>query len=54
MASAGEQVDLMMFANPNDHAKRIDAGLVAPINEFLDAEGIDINEVYNNSYGPDR
>ena len=23
-----------------------------PINEFLDAEGIDINEVYNNSYAP--
>ena len=36
----------------NDLVKRIDAGLVAPINEFLDAESIDINEVYNNSYGP--
>ena len=52
MASAGEQIDLMMFANVNDLVKRIDAGLVAPISEFLDAESIDINEVYNNSYGP--
>ena len=25
---------------------------MAPISEFLDAEGIDIDEVYNNSYGP--
>ncbi|WP_203247609.1 ABC transporter substrate-binding protein [Sporosarcina beigongshangi] len=52
MASAGEKLDIIMFNNPNDLAKRIDAGLVAPIDEFLDAEGIDINEVYNNSYGP--
>ena len=52
MASAGEEIDLMLFSNANDLVKRIDAGLVAPINEFLDGEGIDINEVYNNSYGP--
>ena len=52
MASAGEKLDLILFNNPNELAKRIDAGLVAPIDEFLDAEGIDINEVYNNSYAP--
>ena len=52
MASAGEKIDIMMFSNVNDLVKRIDAGLVAPINEFLDGEGIDINEVYNNSYAP--
>ena len=52
MASAGEKIDLMLFSNANDLSKRIDAGLVAPINEFLDGEGIDINEVYNNSYAP--
>ncbi|UOQ83422.1 ABC transporter substrate-binding protein [Gracilibacillus salinarum] len=50
MASAGEKMDLVMFSNMNDWVKRIDAGLVAPINEYLDAEGIDINEVYNNTY----
>src|SRR5690606_2710292 len=52
MASAGEKLDIIMFNNPNDLAKRIDAGLVAPIDEFLAAEGIDINEVYNNAYAP--
>ncbi len=52
MASAGEKLDIIMFNNPNELVKRIDAGLVAPIDEFLDGEGIDINEVYNNSYGP--
>ncbi|UOQ49865.1 extracellular solute-binding protein [Gracilibacillus caseinilyticus] len=50
MASAGEKMDLIMFSNMNDWVKRIDAGLVAPINEYMEAEGIDINEVYNNTY----
>jgi multiple sugar transport system substrate-binding protein len=50
MASAGEEMDLIMFANPNDFAKRVDAGLLEPITEFVEKEGIDINEVYNNSY----
>ena len=52
MASANEQIDLMMFADVNELVKRINAGLVAPINKFVDGEGIDINEVYNDSYGP--
>ncbi|MDL4842068.1 ABC transporter substrate-binding protein [Aquibacillus rhizosphaerae] len=52
MASAGETIDVMMWSNGNDLVKRIDAGLVAPIDEFVEAEGIDINEVYNNSYSP--
>ncbi|THE12830.1 extracellular solute-binding protein [Bacillus timonensis] len=50
MASAGEEMDVIMFSNVNDLVKRIDAGLVEPITEFTKAEGIDINEVYNNSY----
>ncbi|SHN22404.1 ABC transporter substrate-binding protein [Gracilibacillus kekensis] len=50
MASAGEDLDVIMFSNPNDLAKRIDAGLVEPINSFLDEEGIDINEEYLNGY----
>ncbi|RCW74883.1 ABC transporter substrate-binding protein [Saliterribacillus persicus] len=52
MASAGETIDLMMFSNSNDLVKRINAGLVAPIDEFMDAEGIDMNETYNNGYPP--
>ncbi|MFS0820142.1 ABC transporter substrate-binding protein [Bacillus sp. 1P02SD] len=50
MASAGEEMDVIMFSNVNDLAKRVDAGLVDPITEFTKAEGIDINEVYNNAY----
>ncbi|WP_058306528.1 ABC transporter substrate-binding protein [Gracilibacillus massiliensis] len=50
MASAGEDLDIVMFSNPNDLAKRIDAGLVEPLNSFLDEEGIDINEEYLNGY----
>ncbi|MFP7299373.1 ABC transporter substrate-binding protein [Neobacillus niacini] len=50
MASAGDEMDLIMFSNPQDLAKRIDAGLVEPVTSFVEAEGIDINEVYNNSY----
>lgn len=52
MASAGETIDVMMWSNGNDLAKRIDAGLVAPIDEFTDAEGIEVDEIYNNSYAP--
>jgi multiple sugar transport system substrate-binding protein len=50
MASAGDEMDLIMFSNPQDLVKRIDAGLVEPLTKFVEAEGIDINEVYNNSY----
>lgn len=50
MASANEQIDVMMFSNGNDHAKRVEAGLVAPLDEFFEEEGIEIDDVYNNSY----
>src|SRR5690606_2659801 len=50
MASAGENMDLIMFSNAQDFAKRIDAGLVEPITEFVEAEGIDVTEVYNYGY----
>jgi len=52
MASTGDDFDIMMFNNPDDLVKRIDAGLVEPINSYLDEEGIDIDEVYRNSYPP--
>jgi multiple sugar transport system substrate-binding protein len=51
LAAAGDQMDLIMFSNIGDYVKRIDAGLLAPINSFLDEEGIDINSEYNNAYG---
>lgn len=50
MASAGDEMDLILFNSPQELAKRIDAGLVEPINKFTKAEGIDINKEYNNSY----
>ena len=40
-------MDLILIGNVNEAVKRIDAGLIAPLNEFLDEEGIDIHEVYN-------
>jgi multiple sugar transport system substrate-binding protein len=50
MASAGEEMDLILFSNPNDFAKRVDAGLLEPVTKFVEKEGIDINEVYYNGY----
>jgi multiple sugar transport system substrate-binding protein len=50
MASAGDEMDVIMFNNPQELAKRVDAGLVEPITKFVEKEGIDINKVYNNSY----
>ncbi|WP_221567160.1 ABC transporter substrate-binding protein [Alkalihalobacillus sp. TS-13] len=52
LASAGEKLDVVMFSTAYDLAKRVDAGLMAPINSFLDEEGIDINQTYKNSYSP--
>ena len=50
MASAGDDMDLILFNQPQELAKRIGAGLVEPITKFTKAEGMDINKVYNNSY----
>jgi multiple sugar transport system substrate-binding protein len=50
MASAGEEMDLILFSNVGDLVKRIDAGLLEPVTEYIKAEGIDINNVYNYSY----
>ncbi len=50
LASAGEEMDLIMFNNIADYVKRIDAGLLAPINSFLEQEGVDVESEYINSY----
>lgn len=50
LAGSGESLDIIMFSTMDDLVKRVDAGLVAPIDEFLDAENIDINSEYNNIY----
>lgn len=51
MASAGEKIDLMLFSNVNDLVKRVNSGIVEPIDEYLDDEGIEMDDVYNDSYG---
>ncbi|MEH7177802.1 ABC transporter substrate-binding protein [Neobacillus vireti] len=50
MASAGDEMDLILFNSSQELAKRVDAGLVEPITEFAKEEGMDINKEYNNSY----
>lgn len=50
LASAGEKFDIMMFSNSRDFVKRIESGMVSPIDSLMEEEGIDINEVYNNTY----
>ncbi len=49
MSSAGDKIDVILLNNVNEYVKRVDAGLVEPLTEFVESEGIDINEVYNNS-----
>lgn len=51
LASTGEEMDLIMFPNPVHYVKRIDAGLISPIDSYLEDEGVDVNSEYNNSYG---
>ncbi|MEH7238629.1 ABC transporter substrate-binding protein [Bacillus sp. JJ1562] len=50
MASAGDDMDMILFNTPQELAKRIDAGLVDPITEFTKSEGIEVNDVYNNPF----
>ncbi|ASN06702.1 ABC transporter substrate-binding protein [Virgibacillus necropolis] len=52
LASSGEQLDVFMFANSLDLSKRVSAGLVAPIDSFVEEEGLNVEEEYNNTYAP--
>lgn len=52
IASSGDQIDVMMFANPIDFAKRVESGLVAPLNEFIEEEGLNVEEEYASPYTP--
>ncbi|MFC4401862.1 ABC transporter substrate-binding protein [Gracilibacillus xinjiangensis] len=45
-ASSGEQLDVLMFSDPASYAERVDLGMVAPIDEFIEAEGYDVSEEY--------
>ncbi|WP_162800342.1 ABC transporter substrate-binding protein [Oceanobacillus zhaokaii] len=50
LASSGEQLDVFMFANSSEYVKRIEPGLVAPLDEFIEEEGLNVEEEYNYSY----
>ncbi len=52
LAAAGDKLDLMMFPNAEDLAKRISAGMVDSINAFIEQEGIDVEEIYNMGPAP--
>ncbi|SER49378.1 multiple sugar transport system substrate-binding protein [Gracilibacillus ureilyticus] len=45
-ASSGEQMDVLMFSDPASYAERVDLGMVAPIDEFIEAEGYEVSEEY--------
>lgn len=45
-ASSGEQMDVLMFSDPASYAERVDLGMVAPIDEFIEEEGFDVAEEY--------
>ncbi|MDQ6422785.1 extracellular solute-binding protein [Paenibacillus sp. LHD-117] len=45
-ASSGEQMDVIMFSDPASYAQRVGLGMVAPLDEFIAAEGYKVNEDY--------
>ncbi|RCW74815.1 carbohydrate ABC transporter substrate-binding protein (CUT1 family) [Saliterribacillus persicus] len=45
-ASSGEQLDVLMFSDPASYAQRVDLGMVAPIDEFIEEEGYEVTEEY--------
>lgn len=52
LAAAGDKLDLLMFSNSEDLAKRVSAGMVEPINSYIENEGIDVEELYNMGPSP--
>src|SRR5699024_2342458 len=49
-ASAGETLDVVMFSNPYDYSKRVDEGLLAPLDSYIEEEGIDVEEIYSGLF----
>lgn len=52
LAAGGEKLDIVMFSNAEHLAKRIPAGMIEPLNEYIEKEGIDVNEIYNMGPAP--
>ncbi|APH05149.1 ABC transporter substrate-binding protein [Bacillus weihaiensis] len=51
LASSGEQLDILMFSNQADFAKRVDAGLIAPIDSYVEEESLNLDEEYRSLPG---
>ena len=49
-ASAQETLDVVMFSNPYDYAKRVEAGLLAPLNPYMEKENLKIEEEYKGLF----
>lgn len=45
-ASSSEAMDVLMFSDPASYAQRVGLGMVAPLDEFIQAEGYSITEEY--------
>lgn len=45
-AASGEALDVLMFSDPASYAQRVGLGMVAPLDEFIAAEGFKVDEEY--------
>ncbi|WP_020619319.1 ABC transporter substrate-binding protein [Paenibacillus daejeonensis] len=45
-ASSSEAMDVLMFSDPASYAQRVGLGMVAPLDEFIQAEGYTLTEEY--------
>lgn len=45
-AASGEAMDVVMFSDPAGYAQRVGLGMVAPLDDFLAAEGVNLLEEY--------
>ncbi|QKS72505.1 extracellular solute-binding protein [Paenalkalicoccus suaedae] len=52
LASSGEELDLIMLSSSQDLSRRASLGMFAPLNEYFEEEGIDIDEEYNMGATP--
>ncbi|XEC96215.1 ABC transporter substrate-binding protein [Paenibacillus tarimensis] len=46
LASSGETLDVLMFSDPASYAMRVGLGMVAPLNEFIERDGYNVEEEY--------
>jgi multiple sugar transport system substrate-binding protein len=51
-AAAGEKIDVMMFASSEHLSKRVSAGMVEPLDSFIENEDVNVEEEYNMSASP--